>query len=87
MEKEHCLEAVAKDEHGSGLDRIGSGLKPILTRSGPVMATWSRSRLIFASLRLEGFRSGLGHEGYLFRSQPIVLRLWTLQGYGWGKLL
>jgi len=43
MEKEYCLEAVAKDEHGSGLDRIGSGLKPILTRSGPVMATWSRS--------------------------------------------
>ena len=28
------LKSNTKDEHGSGLDRAGSGLKPILAKSG-----------------------------------------------------
>jgi len=34
------------------------------------------------SLRLEGFRSRLGLEGYRSLSQPIVLRLWISQRNG-----
>jgi len=29
-----CMKAVTRDEHGSGLDRTGSGLKPIVAGSG-----------------------------------------------------
>jgi len=29
------MRGPSRDEHGSGLDRTGSGLKPILAGSGP----------------------------------------------------
>jgi len=46
------------------------------------------SRTIFLSLGLEGSRSGLGLglEGYISWSQPIVLSLWISQRIGLGNL-